>query len=101
MQMFGNISQTFLTIFLSLPWWIFCLHGGLSSSIDTLNHIRALDYLQEVPHEGPMCDLLWSDAGDCGSWGIPPLGAGPLTKMFPRILIMPMASHLYPELTSW
>lgn len=75
MQMFGNISQIFLTIFLSLPWWIFCLHGGLSPSIDTLNHIRTLDYLQEVPHEGPVCDLLWSDADDCSSWGIPPLGA--------------------------
>ena len=32
---------------------------GLSPSIDTLDHIRALDRLQEVPHEGPMCDLLW------------------------------------------
>ena len=30
---------------------IFCLHGGLSPSIDTLDHIRALDRLQEVPHE--------------------------------------------------
>ena len=23
--------------------------------------IRAIDRKQEVPHEGPMCDLLWSD----------------------------------------
>ncbi|CAJ0590520.1 unnamed protein product [Cylicocyclus nassatus] len=37
---------------------IFCLHGGLSPSIDTLDHIRALDRIQEVPHEGPRCDLL-------------------------------------------
>jgi diadenosine tetraphosphatase ApaH/serine/threonine PP2A family protein phosphatase len=42
---------------------VFCLHGGLSPSIDTLDHIRALDRIQEVPHEGPMCDLLWSDPG--------------------------------------
>lgn len=27
---------------------IFCLHGGLSPSIDTLDHARALDRIQEV-----------------------------------------------------
>lgn len=49
-----------------------CLHGGLSPSIDTLDHIRALDRLQEGPREGPMCDLLWSDPGERGGWGISP-----------------------------
>ncbi len=34
-----------------LLFQIFCLHGGLSPSIDTLDHIRALDRIQEVPHE--------------------------------------------------
>ncbi|KRX52925.1 Serine/threonine-protein phosphatase 2A catalytic subunit beta isoform [Trichinella sp. T9] len=55
---------------------IFCLHGGLSPSIDTLDHVRGIDRLQEVPHEGPMCDLLWSDPDDRGGWGISPRGAG-------------------------
>ncbi|XP_028024693.2 serine/threonine-protein phosphatase 2A catalytic subunit beta isoform-like [Balaenoptera acutorostrata] len=55
---------------------IFYLHGGLSPSIDTLDHIRALDRLQEVPHAGPMCDLLWSDPDDHGGWGTSPLRAG-------------------------
>ena len=32
--------------------------------------------MQEVPHEGPMCDLLWSDPDDRGGWGISPRGAG-------------------------
>jgi len=36
---------------LCLTLQIFCLHGGLSPSIDTLDHIRALDRIQEVPHE--------------------------------------------------
>ncbi|CAA2968836.1 serine threonine- phosphatase PP2A-2 catalytic subunit-like [Olea europaea subsp. europaea] len=56
--------------------YVFCLHGGLSPSLDTLDNIRALDRIQEVPHEGPMCDLLWSDPDDRCGWGISPRGAG-------------------------
>ena len=40
---------------------IFCVHGGLSPSINTLDQIRTMDRKQEVPHDGSMCDLLWSD----------------------------------------
>ena len=41
---------------------ILCQHGGLSPSIENLDNIRAIDRVMEVPHEGPMCDLLWSAA---------------------------------------
>lgn len=44
------------------PNQIFCLHGGLSPSIDTLDHIRSLDRIQEVPHEGPMCGTTSTDS---------------------------------------
>ena len=54
----------------------FCLHGGLSPSIDTLDDIRSLDRFQEAPHEGPICDLLWSDPDERAGWGISPRGAG-------------------------
>ena len=41
---------------------LFCLFaGGLSPSLDQLDGVRQLDRIQEVPHEGAMCDLLWSD----------------------------------------
>ncbi|RPA80275.1 Metallo-dependent phosphatase [Ascobolus immersus RN42] len=40
---------------------VLCVHGGLSPIIDTVDKIRLIDRKQEVPHEGPMCDLLWSD----------------------------------------
>lgn len=56
---------------------ILCVHGGLSPSINTLDQvihvncssifllilfqIRTIDRKQEVPHDGAMCDLLWSD----------------------------------------
>lgn len=55
---------------------IFCMHGGLSPSLDTLDKARALDRVQEVPHEGPMCDLVWSDPDEREGWGISPRGAG-------------------------
>ncbi|EGA75664.1 Pph22p [Saccharomyces cerevisiae AWRI796] len=55
---------------------IFCLHGGLSPMIETIDQVRDLNRIQEVPHEGPMCDLLWSDPDDRGGWGISPRGAG-------------------------
>eukprot|EP00037_Helgoeca_nana_P013539 m.124762 g.124762 ORF g.124762 m.124762 type:complete len:304 (+) comp22090_c3_seq1:154-1065(+) len=55
---------------------IFCLHGGLSPSVEVLDHIRAMDRIQEVPHEGPMCDLLWSDPDDRSGWNVSARGAG-------------------------
>ncbi|XP_065195120.1 serine/threonine-protein phosphatase 4 catalytic subunit [Sycon ciliatum] len=56
---------------------IFCVHGGLSPSIQTLDQIRTINRKQEVPHDGPMCDLLWSDPDEKqGSWEKSPRGAG-------------------------
>jgi len=78
----ANVWKNFTDTFDYLPMTavvanqIFCLHGGLSPSIDTLDHARALDRIQEVPHEGPMCDLVWSDPDDRCGWGISPRGAG-------------------------
>ena len=78
----ANVWKFFTDLFDYLPLTalidnqIFCLHGGLSPSIDTLDNSRALDRIQEVPHEGPMCDLLWSDPDDRCGWGISPRGAG-------------------------
>lgn len=40
---------------------VFCVHGGLSPDIAQMDEIRAIDRKQEVPHEGGMCDLMWSD----------------------------------------
>ncbi|CAG8507770.1 6864_t:CDS:10 [Dentiscutata erythropus] len=55
---------------------IFCVHGGLSPVISSLDQIRTIDRKQEVPHDGAMCDLLWSDPDDIEGWGISPRGAG-------------------------
>jgi len=55
---------------------ILCVHGGLSPLIDSIDKIRLLDRKQEVPHEGAMCDLLWSDPDEIDGWGLSPRGAG-------------------------
>ena len=55
---------------------VLCVHGGLSPLIDTVDKIRILDRKQEVPHEGAMCDLLWSDPDEIDGWGLSPRGAG-------------------------
>ena len=55
---------------------LFCPHAGLSPSMDTLDQINQIHRFEEVPHEGPMCDLLWSDPDDRMGWGISPRGAG-------------------------
>ncbi|EMR09627.1 serine/threonine-protein phosphatase 4 catalytic subunit [Pneumocystis murina B123] len=55
---------------------IFCVHGGLSPTITAIDQIRLIDRKQEVPHEGPMCDLLWSDPDDISGWAFSPRGAG-------------------------
>lgn len=55
---------------------MFCVHGGLSPTVKTLDEIRIIDRKQEVPHDGAMCDLLWSDPEDIEGWGLSPRGAG-------------------------
>lgn len=37
------------------------MHGGLSPSIHTLDQLRVLNRFREIPHEGPIADLVWSD----------------------------------------
>jgi diadenosine tetraphosphatase ApaH/serine/threonine PP2A family protein phosphatase len=52
-----NVWKHFTDLFDFLPLAaliansIFCPHGGLSPSIDSLDHIMTLDRLQEIPHE--------------------------------------------------
>jgi serine/threonine-protein phosphatase 4 catalytic subunit len=55
---------------------VFCVHGGLSPSINTLDEIKVIDRKQEVPHDGAMCDLMWSDPDDIHGWSMSPRGAG-------------------------
>ena len=76
------VWQRIITVFDYLPLatiidnLIFCPHGGLSPELLTLDSIRAIDRVGEVPPEGSVCDLLWSDPDERRGWGESPRGAG-------------------------
>ena len=55
---------------------VLCVHGGLSPDVRTLDQVRMIDRVCEIPHEGPFCDLMWSDPEDIDSWAVSPRGAG-------------------------
>ena len=55
---------------------IFCIHGGLSPEIKSIDQIRLIDRRVEVPHEGPFSDMMWSDPEDIEAWAMNQRGAG-------------------------
>ncbi|KAH8294265.1 hypothetical protein KR054_010127 [Drosophila jambulina] len=49
---------------------IFCCHGGLSPDLTSMEHIRRIMRPTDVPDQGLLCDLLWSDPDkDTAGWG--------------------------------
>eukprot|EP01084_Bolivina_argentea_P117305 208343_1 len=57
---------------------ILCFHGGLSPNAMQLKDYKSIDRIKEVPHEGILCDTLWSDPHDMKikDWDISPRGCG-------------------------
>jgi serine/threonine-protein phosphatase PP1 catalytic subunit len=48
---------------------IFCVHGGISPSLLNLDDLRNFKRPVEVPEDGLLCDMLWSDPdGDVEQW---------------------------------
>ena len=48
---------------------IFCVHGGISPHLQSLEDIKTIQRPLEVPEEGLICDLLWSDPNpDVNDW---------------------------------
>ena len=78
----SNVYKYFTDLFDYLPLTaiienkIFCVHGGLSPSLETIEDIQKLDRIQETPQEGPLCDLLWSDPEEnIPGWCMAPKGS--------------------------
>ena len=55
---------------------ILCIHGGLSPDIKTIDQIRVIDRKQEIPNEGPFCDLMWSNPENIETWALSSRGTG-------------------------
>lgn len=67
----------FLTLSVVINDQIFCVHGGLSPSIHSIDQIKIIDRFREIPHEGPMADLVWSDPDiEHDEFSLSPRGAG-------------------------
>ncbi|KAJ1910994.1 Protein phosphatase methylesterase 1 [Mycoemilia scoparia] len=66
----------YLTIAAVVDGKVLCVHGGLSPDIRTIDQMRIIQRCQEIPHEGPFCDLMWSDPEDIENWSVSPRGAG-------------------------
>jgi len=49
---------------------IFCMHGGLSPDLSTMEQIRRIVRPTDVPDQGLLCDILWSDPDkNITGWG--------------------------------
>jgi serine/threonine-protein phosphatase 6 catalytic subunit len=66
----------YLTLAASVDGVIFCVHGGLSPEIKLLDQIRLIQRVQEIPHDGPFGDLVWSDPEEIETWAVNTRGAG-------------------------
>eukprot|EP00397_Hematodinium_sp_SG-2012_P029694 GEMP01031397.1.p1 GENE.GEMP01031397.1~~GEMP01031397.1.p1 ORF type:complete len:389 (+),score=52.12 GEMP01031397.1:116-1282(+) len=47
---------------------IFCMHGGLSPHLNTIDEVAEIERPCECPDSGLLCDLLWSDPGQDPGW---------------------------------
>eukprot|EP01097_Dermamoeba_algensis_P001266 TRINITY_DN1486_c0_g1_i2.p1 TRINITY_DN1486_c0_g1~~TRINITY_DN1486_c0_g1_i2.p1 ORF type:complete len:307 (-),score=32.85 TRINITY_DN1486_c0_g1_i2:145-1065(-) len=83
-QKYGNANAwkyctqvfDYLTLAAVIDGRLLCVHGGLSPDLRTLDQIRTIPRNQEIPHEGPFCDLMWSDPEDIETWQVSARGAG-------------------------
>lgn len=71
-----KIWKAFIDCFNCLPFCasiddkILLMHGGLSPDLTSVEQLKKIIRPTDVPEEGLLCDLLWSDPDpDCKGWG--------------------------------
>ena len=75
-QLFTDVFD-YLPIAAIIDNKVFCVHGGLSPTLHYIDDIKQIQRVQEIPHEGPFADLMWSDPdSDKPGFSISARGAG-------------------------
>lgn len=71
-----KLWRSFIDVFNCLPAAavvdnkIFCVHGGLSPELNSLDDIANIARPTDIPDTGLLCDLIWSDPdGTIDRWG--------------------------------
>jgi serine/threonine-protein phosphatase PP1 catalytic subunit len=77
----SGVWNMFCDVFTYLPFAalidekIFCVHGGISPGLTSLDLIRHVQRPCEIPQEGWLCDLVWADPSpDAIDWDDNPRG---------------------------
>ena len=47
---------------------ILCMHGGISPELNKIKKIMSLNRPTDIPNQGLLCDLLWSDPAEVKGW---------------------------------
>jgi len=65
-----DVYNKFCEVFDALPLaaimngQFFCVHGGISPDLNSIEDIQSINRFQDPPQKGLMCDLLWADPMD-------------------------------------
>ncbi|KAL7718788.1 Serine/threonine-protein phosphatase [Entamoeba marina] len=84
LRRFGNLYvwNSFVSTFNVIPFGalinnkIFCIHGGLSPQLQTINQIKQITRPVDIPDQGIICDLVWADPVETNGFSESTRGTG-------------------------
>jgi serine/threonine-protein phosphatase 2A catalytic subunit len=74
-QTFNSLPLAALVSSLKVPTKLLCIHGGLSPQLSRIADIESIDRFRELPADGPMANVVWSDPNVKPGFNPSPRGA--------------------------